>query len=238
MIVLPCCALATFALAFEWLVEDARLGFGALGHSHSLTIRAAIDNAAHATIAGATWTAASLIAQPLMSFQRVLIEALVAAIVGSAVDLDHFVAARSLSLRAATKLQHRPFAHSALAILAIPTTLFCSGAITWTFAILVATSIASHQARDGLRRGIWFVSTWSTPPFSRPAYAVALVVLALVAAALRNRGETPPFANAAWLAVRPSCWRRRDCVDSCREDNQRGWGESTHQRRRLTTLTV
>lgn len=238
MIVLPCSALAAFAFALEWLVEDSRLGLGTLGQSLPLTIRAAIDNAAHAAIAAATWTSASLIGRPVMSFRRVLTEALVAAIVGSAVDLDHFVAAQSLSLRAATKLRHRPFAHSALAVLAIPTTLGCTGAITWPFAILVATSIASHQARDGLRRGIWFASTWSTPPLSRLAYAVALIVLALLAAALRSRGGASPFANAAWLAVRPSCWRRRECVDSCREDNERGWGECPHHRRRLTTFVV
>jgi len=88
-------------------------------------------------------------------------EVVLAATLSSLVDLDHFIAAKSFSLKAATSLQSRPFLHDSLVpILVLLTSLLLglldkSGLIT-RLGILTFSSLLSHHFRDAWRRGLWF----------------------------------------------------------------------------------
>lgn len=205
-------ALAAFVICLENVVPGLTRSSEALFGAKHL-VRAACDNAAHAAVAAATWIAVRVVApnvprEPTLS-TFLTPEAAIAAIAGSAIDLDHFIAAGSLSLRAATGLRRRPFAHSTAFVLVAPSLALAAGA-TWTLAVLLATAVASHQARDALRRGFWLASTWSTPPISRPTYVAATVSLALLAAAsLRNR---PPLAPDNRAVDEPRRRRHLDAI--------------------------
>lgn len=174
--------LAALSQAVEWLAPRFK---------GSTLVVAAVDNAAHAVVAAATWLAVLVAAAAdSRDVRRLVRDTLAAAIVGSAVDLDHFVAAGSLSLRAATRLQSRPWLHSVLAVIALPALVV---PLSTSAALLIATSVASHQCRDAQRRGFWLARTWHTPPLSRPAYLVSLVCLALLASrAMLLTGDLRP----------------------------------------------
>lgn len=109
---------------------------------------------------------------------------------GSLLDLDHFLAAGSLDLRAATHLPSRPLGH------AVPVAV--AGAIAAALALrsrrwgaIVGAAFASHQLRDATRRGLWFCVPcggdaearppwgvdYSTPPLPYPLYLSLLILL-------------------------------------------------------------
>eukprot|EP00043_Microstomoeca_roanoka_P006229 m.61266 g.61266 ORF g.61266 m.61266 type:complete len:130 (-) comp13329_c1_seq2:1072-1461(-) len=111
-------------------------------------------------------------------------------------DLDHFFQARSLFLKDAVHLDHRPFMHSlpfaAFVVLSgvTLTSLFCyrsSRVVVWF--LLGLSAIFSHQIRDAYRRGLWMGlptrSTWSIPV----PYLLYLSILALQAFLLYFLGK-------------------------------------------------
>lgn len=74
--------------------------------------------------------------------------------VGVIIDIDHFVEARSLSLFAATHLDHRPIGHS----------LFCCVLVVLAVRLVlkdsrtphvVLSGYVTHLLRDATRRGLW-----------------------------------------------------------------------------------
>ncbi|CAN0491457.1 unnamed protein product, partial [Scytosiphon promiscuus] len=110
-------------------------------------------------------------------------EALVAACVGSLLDLDHFLAAGSIRLSQATGLSNRPWCHSVVA-------LFVAALVTSALthnkraAAAVFSAGASHQLRDATRRGLWLYPPRGpkTPPLGYPVYLLAQALLPLVLA--------------------------------------------------------
>ncbi|KAL5457297.1 hypothetical protein EMCRGX_G034545 [Ephydatia muelleri] len=81
-------------------------------------------------------------------------------LMASSIDIDHFVAARSLSLKDAQNLQHRPFLHNTTLVLVVTLVLclaqwvFCSSYYNCPFfAAMFFLSTISHHLRDATRRG-------------------------------------------------------------------------------------
>ena len=156
---------------------------------------ALVDNGIHAIIALAMWTAALEIAaaqndyssgrSPRRSLLRrpcIMVrdqhEIIVSLMCGSLLDLDHFLAAGALSLRAATSLARRPPGH---ALIAVPVLAAAGWAAAGPrIALLVGGSLLSHQLRDALRRGLWL---WpfpkSTPALSWSGYIVGQITVAV-----------------------------------------------------------
>uniref|UniRef100_A0A182WAN6 Transmembrane protein 267 n=1 Tax=Anopheles minimus TaxID=112268 RepID=A0A182WAN6_9DIPT len=123
-------------------------------------VRACIDNATHAFIG---CVVAEIILHSLkhqITHQQYYALLFVATIVSSLIDLDHFIVAKSLSLRDATHLDRRPFLHnSAICLVALILVILtkCVGSIKWSlFAVMMFIGFTTHHLRDATRRGIWF----------------------------------------------------------------------------------
>ncbi|XP_062513770.1 transmembrane protein 267-like isoform X2 [Corticium candelabrum] len=108
-------------------------------------------------------------------------------IMACALDIDHFVQARSFSLEDATSLQHRSFAHSMWFIILgtaacccvkmlICQKLLLLSFLPWLF--FVAT--ASHHLRDATRRGLWFWPIGNTPPLPLLIYLQMVLLIPLI----------------------------------------------------------
>jgi hypothetical protein len=115
---------------------------------------------------------------------------LYATIIAVAVDIDHFIAARSLRLRDALSLTARPFGHAIGApFVGVAFTALAArvGIIPTWAPILVALSWLSHLTHDAVKRGFLLTPFFSgsTPLLPYLAYVAALAITpALVASAL------------------------------------------------------
>ncbi|KAK2179890.1 hypothetical protein NP493_465g00003 [Ridgeia piscesae] len=126
--------------------------------------RAAVDSATHGVIAAMSW----LLVTNLQMTTRNLMEVFLSGVLGMVIDIDHFIAAGSLSLNAATSLTKRPFLHNSSLILIIFMLLYSlqqcrqfSGilaSVPWIFLL----AWTSHHMRDGIRHGLWFAPFGST----------------------------------------------------------------------------
>eukprot|EP00981_Chlorochromonas_danica_P011116 scaffold3756_cov180-Ochromonas_danica.AAC.8 len=145
------------------------------------------DEFCHFVASVVLWTTilSSLSSPQLLSAPSLLIygvkkrwqEIVVAGVLGCVVDVDHFLAARSLSLYNATHLPARPFGHAVLFILLI-TLLIYGITSSRGYAAMVFCSLTCHQLRDGLRRGLWLWPLGSTSPL--PLTVVLLLYAMLI----------------------------------------------------------
>ncbi|CBJ32551.1 conserved unknown protein [Ectocarpus siliculosus] len=114
------------------------------------------------------------------------LEVLFAACVGSALDLDHFLAAGSVRLSRATALAGRPWGHCVAALIVAA---FAVAALTRNAraAVCVFSAGATHQLRDSTRRGLWLYPPRGpkTPPGIRGIDEGCHVVVVDAAAMLR-----------------------------------------------------
>ena len=85
-----------FCLALDYVIFK-RDEFWARS-SHGTVFKAILDNSVHAIVAGWTWLNVVLLLKESFSAVRV-IEVACCAFMGSVIDLDHFIAAGSLSMR-------------------------------------------------------------------------------------------------------------------------------------------
>jgi hypothetical protein len=122
----------------------------------------------HGLLVGAQWALACACARglparafdappPLRALPFTAATALLCGLLGVALDGDHFLAARSLSLRAALALPARPFGHSAAFLVgAVALAGAAAGrglAPAWA-PLLLGVAIGSHQMRDATKRGV------------------------------------------------------------------------------------
>jgi hypothetical protein len=118
-----------------------------------------------------------------------LAAAVLCGIVACALDIDHFLAAGSLSMDGAMGLHRRPFGHSVTFVAAsvfaalflpalVPSTARCAAVHHLWLLLLVAWG--THQLRDATRRGLWFWPAGSTPPVPYWLYLAALALVPLV----------------------------------------------------------
>lgn len=181
-------AAACTAMALAQAVGDAAVLHAGLGS----WARAAADNVAHAIIAALCYAAASVRVDRALDLRL----AALAVLSSSAVDADHFIAARSFRLDAATHLASRPVLHCSTPLVALalglaalerarPTTCARPGRLR-ECVHCVALSLATHHLRDASRRGVWMCPLGSSRPLGTLLSCVALVGLA-VAAAPRSR---------------------------------------------------
>ncbi|KAK7497776.1 hypothetical protein BaRGS_00010910 [Batillaria attramentaria] len=108
----------------------------------------------------------------------------VCGILASAIDVDHFLAAKSLQLQDAVNLKHRPPFHSTSLVLMLTSTLWCVSSLLPTLplkkpALLLLTAWLSHHLRDANRRGLWFPPIGSSPPLPSVVYIGSTVLLAV-----------------------------------------------------------
>ncbi|XP_035213979.1 transmembrane protein 267-like isoform X2 [Stegodyphus dumicola] len=124
---------------------------------------AVVDNLTHICLGAISWLI-------VISFENFTSEKityiLMCAFCAGAIDIDHFLAAKSFSLSAAVSLPCRPpFHNSTLMILGIASYISamryknCASQEYIGWIILVA--IVSHHLRDSLHRGLW-LWPWNT----------------------------------------------------------------------------
>ena len=105
------------------------------------------------------------------------LELILALMIGSLLDADHFLAAGSPYLKAATNLQSRPFGHNLFFIFTVSIIVFFLS--PRRMSLLFFTSTFSHLTRDALRRGFTFCpwSSLSSPSISYPMHLIMLACL-------------------------------------------------------------
>ena len=103
-----------------------------------------------------------------------------ALLIGSLLDADHFIAAGSPYLKAATNLQSRPFGHNLFFIFTVSIILFFL--LPRRLSLLFYTSTFSHLVRDALRRGFTLCpwSSLSSPSISYPVHLIMLACLPIL----------------------------------------------------------
>ena len=103
-------------------------------------------------------------------------------LVGSLVDIDHFVAAMSFDLKDATNLSRRPFAHNIFFVLIASSLCYflVPGSSRVLYTVLISSSILSHQLRDAHRRGLYMWPLKDSPALSFPVYYTALLILPVI----------------------------------------------------------
>uniref|UniRef100_A0A3P8S0D5 Transmembrane protein 267 n=1 Tax=Amphiprion percula TaxID=161767 RepID=A0A3P8S0D5_AMPPE len=141
--------LASAGLGMFCVVADHALQLSVI--QHNLWLRAALDNATHGLVG--LWSWAVVIG---LRKKSDLYEVLLAGLLASIIDLDHFYMAGSLSLKAAVSLPQRPPLHCSSLIPVIYA--WCS--LPWMLFI----SMATHHVRDAVRHGLWVCPFGNTAP--------------------------------------------------------------------------
>ncbi|XP_053676335.1 transmembrane protein 267 [Anopheles nili] len=139
-------------------------------------LRACIDNATHALIGCIVSVIVLNSGKIHVTKQDYWMFLFEATIVSSCIDLDHFIEARSFSLKDATHLDHRPFLHNSALCLFILGLLFAiirfDGSVKLRLFIAMAfVAFSTHHIRDATRRGIWI----KTPIFNKSSPALPYV---------------------------------------------------------------
>lgn len=172
--VLQCALLVLTAVTGDYFVH--------LQQHHDVG-RAFSDNATHAAVGFLTWiTMISHLGGMPPIKARILVQSLLCALISSAIDVDHFISARSFHLKDATKLIRRPFLHCttlplvAFLVIFIPAK-YCNCVKLETLGWIILAAFLSHHIRDAARRGFWFYPLGSTPPLGTGTYLALTAIL-------------------------------------------------------------
>ncbi|VEN43758.1 unnamed protein product [Callosobruchus maculatus] len=143
-------------------------------HTNLHLFQAVFDNTTHAIIGGLTWFIFCLKYKNSNTLQS-LAEVALCTIISSMIDLDHFVAARSLNLEDATNLRYRPPLHcSTFPLLTCITLLLVSYQLGMSSlkrsTLIIFAAFFTHHVRDATRRGFWMYPFGSTPPIPYAVY--------------------------------------------------------------------
>ena len=111
------------------------------------------DSLCHGLVAGMVWALTCYTLKGELN-RSGLLQCSSSMFLSCALDFDHFLAARSLSLEAATQLSSRPLGHSVLFI-CVCTLFFHLAFSSPMYSVLVSSALFSHQLRDALRRGFY-----------------------------------------------------------------------------------
>uniref|UniRef100_A0A023GD69 Transmembrane protein 267 n=1 Tax=Amblyomma triste TaxID=251400 RepID=A0A023GD69_AMBTT len=147
-------------------------------------LRALADNATHGLVALLCWVLVS--GGPLQAIN--IQDTLLCGLFGCAVDVDHFLAARSLKIEDATNLETRPFLHCSSAVLASLSLVALMGKVygsvqIYKVALIALVAVASHHLRDSIRRGLWLWPFGSTGPLKLYTYYAGLTFTVLIVVA-------------------------------------------------------
>lgn len=139
------------------------------------------DNVTHGVIGFLTWLLVC-VHYVHVSAYVLLVESIACGFAASAIDLDHFIAARSLSLEDAVQLNSRPFLHCT----SIPLLVFSLGVgIGYTlkysaikrYSWLLIAALLSHHIRDSTRWGLWLWPCGTTIPLPYFLYVIITVLV-------------------------------------------------------------
>ncbi|XP_061473359.1 transmembrane protein 267 [Rhineura floridana] len=155
--------ISSLGLGFFCFVADKLLQFSFIQQNDWL--RALTDNTVHGVVG--LWSWAIVIGLKKKSdFPEVIL----AGLLSSVIDVDHFVLAGSLSLQAALTLSRRPFLHCSTVIPLVCLTLKIIMHLfklkdSWCFLPwMLFISWTSHHIRDGIRHGLWICPFGKTAP--------------------------------------------------------------------------
>ncbi|CAH1402525.1 unnamed protein product [Nezara viridula] len=159
--------------------------------------KAIIDNTTHASIGLFSWAIVVFSSNSIHNLKLShFAEILSCGIIASFIDLDHFIAARSLTLQDALHLNRRPPFHSTSLLILVFFSFYISGKVLninvlnqMSWIIFVAGG--SHHLRDGVRRGLWFPPFGSTPPLHHVIYLGSLALLPHIVAFLMPNISAP-----------------------------------------------
>uniref|UniRef100_A0A1B6CQP7 Transmembrane protein 267 n=1 Tax=Clastoptera arizonana TaxID=38151 RepID=A0A1B6CQP7_9HEMI len=147
-------------------------------------LRAFVDNSVHGIIAFISWLIIVLKSNKYKIYViNPYCDLLLSFIIGSAIDIDHFVLAKSFRIKDALNLgEKRPILHCTslpLAFLSVTVVLnwFWKLPRLSCFGWMVWVAVFSHHVRDGYRRGLWFWPVGSTAPIPYLLYILITVML-------------------------------------------------------------
>ncbi|XP_063237143.1 transmembrane protein 267 [Bacillus rossius redtenbacheri] len=156
--------------------------------------RAILDNLTHAVIGFETWYFVTVYCFCKYRLAHELLESFLCGVISSLIDVDHFIAARSLHLKDAVRLESRPFLHCTSALLAACGALLLAGRACGVPGLhragcLAAAAVLSHHLRDAARRGLCLWPLGSTAPLPYGVYVGLCASLPLAVAALLSLGR-------------------------------------------------
>lgn len=176
--------------------------------SYSVIVRVALDEIAHLLLPPLVWLLSTLsvdlnitasngsgidlnkdIIRSYVHVVKHRNELFASMLVGVIIDIDHFVEARSLSLFAATHLDHRPIGHSLLccAAVVLAVRLVLKDSI---IPLVVSSGYMTHLLRDATRRGLWMgqeLLGCGRTVVTSPLPVAAVLLLYCVVVPLTNR---------------------------------------------------
>eukprot|EP00434_Breviolum_minutum_P023300 symbB.v1.2.020553.t2/scaffold1739.1/size103799/1 len=153
-------------------------------YASDVFFRALSDNFCHASLAALLWTCTRLLEQQSGTTRGVwmdcssssfsfMLEIGMSMFIGSVVDVDHFLAAESFSLHAATHLTQRPKGHNLMMCGLLPLVLYLFTRNV-RLSLIVFSAYLVHLLRDSVRRGLML---WPTGPTKTPPLPFFLVVV-------------------------------------------------------------
>ncbi|KAK3095295.1 hypothetical protein FSP39_012920 [Pinctada imbricata] len=169
------------------LIGDVLLSRDIVPNNH---LRAVLDNLTHGLIG--FWSWAVVVG---LRTRTDFLQCFLAFILASVIDVDHFLAAKSLRLQDALSLPSRPFFHASTVILPLTIALWTIGEVSrdnrfHILSLMFFTSWTSHHIRDAHRRGLWFPPFGETPPLRKNLYLCLLICIPLVVKVLNQYGLT------------------------------------------------
>lgn len=124
--------------------------------------------------------------------------------IGCSIDLDHFIAAGSPSLFAATHLSERPFGHNIVFVLFLSFGIFFL--LSKRLSLLFVSASFNHLSRDALRRG-YTLSPWHSLHTTSIPYALYLGILVLLPLLLSSTlNKFPTFWNSSTGCCVKQCY--------------------------------
>ncbi|KAK7864011.1 hypothetical protein R5R35_000117 [Gryllus longicercus] len=160
----------------------ALMGDRSVSHSNSNFRRAVADSCTHCFIGILSWLIVSLHNKSELGH---FYETCACGFLSSLIDIDHFIAARSVKLTDALNLTSRPFLHCSSVVFLLcvifisVSSVFNLKEIT-TFGWILFAAFVSHHIRDATRRGLWIWPFGSTAPIPYNIYIILTMLFPFV----------------------------------------------------------
>ncbi|XP_064596500.1 transmembrane protein 267-like [Liolophura sinensis] len=161
---------------------------------HSGWAAAIRDNGVHGTIACFCWA----VFCDWRETARDLIQCVVCGLLAMVLDVDHFIAAKTFTLKGAVSHPTRPPLHATSVIPLCASFIYVtSRLLSWksgtTLAVMLTIAWLSHHIRDGVRRGLWLPPFGSTPPIPFNVYVASTAILPVLFKVMKFYSES--FSN-------------------------------------------
>ncbi|GFS22551.1 transmembrane protein 267 [Elysia marginata] len=174
-----CCIIVTVCLTGDIMLTKVPLQSSSGRFYNSAIVRAFIDSSTHALVGFFVW--AMVENSSLLTDWSKWFNCVAAAVLAASVDLDHFLAAGSLSLKKALHLSKRPPFHNTSLVFGVTFAIIVLNKWrpkTWIFALMFLSAWLSHHIRDANHRGLWIFPFGHTSLFSTQLYIGCILVLA------------------------------------------------------------